>query len=1172
MSQLRQLKQLIRASSLFDSGWYLRSYPDVARSGMDAAEHYLLYGWLLDRDPSNGFSTQRYLTANPDVARGGINPLVHFLLHGRAEGRQPFPGGMGPESQIKPLGPSIVRRDDEHASVRPRWRPTIPVLDAIVRSSSGIAEDLPSSVVRHAKQAISRNAPRISVIMPTWNRAFIIRRAIDSALKQSFAPFEIIVSDDGSTDDTMQVVRRNYANEMSSGLVKLIANEHRGVSAARNTALRAASGDLFCYLDSDNEWREHYLLIVAAAFEECEELSTSYCALKSHELDSDRRWIRGEPYDRKALLHTNFIDLNVFANRRALFDQFGGFDESLDRLVDWDLIIRYTKHYQPAFIPFVAVDYHLSQKSLQNITYSAPLESNRNKIYRRNFVERAALGLEQLRIAYFVYDFPALSQTFVLNELRWFVRNGYDIKVYYAVDPDASAVLDFDIERHRVVDSASLAALLQAHQRNICHSHFVYPGVTRFVWPACNQAGIHFTFMPHAVDIFHHDNQQRNRIGEIAKDELCLKVFVYGDHHRNFLAAKDVPQEKIAYAFQAIDPEDFDERDTQRPINSPLRGVVFARFIEKKGIRYLLDAAKLLADRPVSFDIYGYGPLESSLKQHTDELELTNVRFRGAVNGKEQLASVYRDADFLVAPCVEAESGDMDGFPTVILEAMAAGIPVIATRLSAIPDYLRDGVEAILARPGDADDLCRAVRRLLDMSSRQRTAMIARARSFLRSRVGTAKTTQTLLDTWRGYSVDLILVTFNREGYDDRDETYAIISRLLARTTSNFTLTIVDNGSDHDFWQGVVDRVRGNSSVRLVRRNTNALCGPATNTALEMASGEMAIYVCSKEGFVKDHGWERGLIEYMRSHPSAVMAGHKVHLPKFTYGAELARHPEFEKFRNREFALANPRRPFGHVQGGLFITRRELLLDLGGFNPLTPQANMDVEMSYYLESKGHPLGQIPELASVTVKTLPRLFAILDERTVAAHPLTNHSVSEQLDALLDAKQCRCNVCSWSGPSFQGSAHSPANSTCPKCGSTPYGRLVFRVLANDHRIYRDGRCALLSRDSGLAAALSNQMFHLAVHEWELASFAASLARAAQRFACVILDTTDLGDAISRADLESIAGALETDGEILLSSNGIGVQGLNLVAEHFDLSSERLAFDWRGVTRLVKTAASA
>ncbi len=1178
MSQLGQLKQLIRASSLFDSDWYLQTHPDVARSGIDAAEHYLLYGWHLNRDPSHDFSTQRYLTANPDVARSRINPLVHFLIHGRAEGRRCFPGGKRPVSRravdagTRRLESPLAPDHSEQAKVaRSRWQPSIPILDELVRFSSGIAEHLPDATVDHAKRALAESVPRISVIMPAWNRASVICRAIDSALKQSIAPFEIIVSDDGSTDGTSDVVRTNYADEIRSGQIKLITHRHRGVSAARNAAQRVASGDLFCYLDSDNAWRAHYLLIVAAAFQQCEELSTCYSALNWHELDSNRREIRAQPYDRTALMHANFIDLNVFAHRKFIFDQLGGFDESLDRLVDWELIIRYTKLYQPVFIPFLGVDYHLSQKTLQNITYSAPLDGNRNKIYQRNFVERLALGLEQLRIAYFVYDFPALSQTFVLNELRWFVRNGYDVKVYYAADPDATAVLDFDIERYRVADAASLAALLRAHERNICHSHFVYPGVTQFVWPACNEASIHFTFMPHAVDIFHHDNQKRNRIGEITKDVLCLKVFVYGDHHRKFLATKDVPQCKIAYAFQAIDPEDFDEDRLQKPIGIPLKGVVFARFIEKKGIQYLLDAARRLGDRPVSFDIYGYGPLELHLKQHAQKLGLSNVRFRGAVSGKEQLAHVYRDADFLVAPCVEATNGDMDGFPTVILEAMAAGIPVIATSISAIPDYLRDGVEAILANPADPDDLCRAVERLLDMSPKRRSAMIASAHNFLRRKVGTGQTVRTLLDTWCGYSLDLILVTFNQEGYDDRDETFSIISRLLERTTSAFTLTIIDNDSDDDFWQGVLERARGNSNVRLIRRHTNALCGPATNMAFEMASGELAIYVCSKEGFVKDHGWERHLIQYMRSHPAVVMAGHKVYLPRFTYGAELARHPEFSKFRNPEFAQTHPARPFGHVQGGLFIARRESFLDLGGFNPSTPQANMDVEMSYYLESEGRPLGEIPELASVTVKTLPRLLAILDERTVAAHPLTNHSVKEQLDVLLDAKRRHCNLCGWSGAAFQANVRSPDESTCPKCGSTPYGRLVFRVLANDHRIYRDERCALLSHDTGLAAALSNQMFKLDVHESDPVLFATSLSRAESGFACILLDTT-VPDHITPSQLEHIVRTLGHDGEILLPGNAGEIHGLNLVAQRFDLSSERLGFDWRGITRLVRADAGA
>ncbi|WP_242109620.1 hypothetical protein [Luteimonas aquatica] len=84
--QAGELK-LLQQSGLFDESWYLQAYPDVARSGMAAAEHFLQFGVAEGRDPGPDFSTVHYLKKYPDVADAGINPLLHYITHGKLEGR-----------------------------------------------------------------------------------------------------------------------------------------------------------------------------------------------------------------------------------------------------------------------------------------------------------------------------------------------------------------------------------------------------------------------------------------------------------------------------------------------------------------------------------------------------------------------------------------------------------------------------------------------------------------------------------------------------------------------------------------------------------------------------------------------------------------------------------------------------------------------------------------------------------------------------------------------------------------------------------------------------------------------------------------------------------------------------------------------------------------------------
>ncbi len=85
----RQARKIME-SSVFDPEWYAKTYTDVANSNMDAAEHYILFGAVEGRNPSESFDTLYYISHNQDVAQSGINPLIHYIDHGMAEGRAPM--------------------------------------------------------------------------------------------------------------------------------------------------------------------------------------------------------------------------------------------------------------------------------------------------------------------------------------------------------------------------------------------------------------------------------------------------------------------------------------------------------------------------------------------------------------------------------------------------------------------------------------------------------------------------------------------------------------------------------------------------------------------------------------------------------------------------------------------------------------------------------------------------------------------------------------------------------------------------------------------------------------------------------------------------------------------------------------------------------------------------
>lgn len=1053
---------LLQSSSYFDARWYLSQFPDAVDCGLSPAEHYLWVGAVMGRDPSPYFSGHYYLKQNPEVATARMNPLVHYLRHGHAEGRRAHPDDVTPPKRLNHpeqdvLGPAPWGDDLRDSS-----------LQTVLRGP-GPAETPPSEAIALAGAFLSEGdrRPSVSVVLPVHGRWFF--RALDSALEQTVQPTEIILIHDPAHKETLTEVRRTYTEAISAGVLRILPNIGSGYAQACNTGLDATRCDLVAYLDGNCLWRRDYLKLMTAWFARNDDLSTGYAGWQMVSARAGKAQAWGTPYDRAALLHEQTIDLSTYMHRRSVSDQLGGFDEDLGAYAAWDLILRQTALYAPGYLGFVGADVS------RNMVEREPSEA-RERTMARHRQERWRHGQEAPRIAYVLWDWPALSQSFVMAELEWLVARGFDVEVFFKVAPDRAAVVPFDIPQHQVETPEALAKLLIQRDRTLVHCHFAYPAMTLLAWPACQLAQVPFTFFGHAVDIFLHNNIAVNRINDIMNDPLCLRLFVHGDHHRKHLEAQGIPIEKLAYAFQCTDLSLFQGiPDKPAPAKDAIaRGVFIGRFTEKKGIETLIEAAALLRDEPVAFDVYGYGPLWGIIHDQAKELGVDNITFHGPLDGRYAVRDILQEADFCIVPSIVADTGDTEGFPTVIMEAMAARRPVVTTAVSAIQDYLIDGIHAHVATPRDPQSLCDAVRRMFDLPEVNRRAMLQNATDFLYENVGTDRTMQTYCDTWYNGCVDIVLVTYNTPGHDDFEETFEIIRRIRTHTTTPYRLIVIDNGSDQRFRDALTDLARRMPNMRLHLLEKNRFVGPATNIALAGSDAVFTIYVCSKEGFVARHGWERPLIDYMRRHPDVALGGNLCHLPAHTLGAEIGNHTAFSAFRNREFAEHHPQRPFQHIQGGVFILRRDVVDQETGFSADLPQANTDVEFSYFLESRGLKLGNIPQVSSLTVKTLPKLDAVVDETTTIAHPvLLNETV--QLDRMHVPGSTRCNLClGWDCIQDQG--------LCNQCRSSGMDRKLFQFLAHDWRAHRGGKGLLVDCVASLVAALGTRMFDVTATSWQ------------------------------------------------------------------------------------------
>lgn len=221
----------------------------------------------------------------------------------------------------------------------------------------------------HLRQAVAQSplgdGPLISVIMPAWNRAEVIGRAIQSVLSQDYQNFELIIVDDGSTDGTLDVV--NAFAEVDPR-VRVEACDHAGVSRARNIGIEVATGELVAFLDSDNRWQPDYLRLMCHAMRG-EQASRPAFAYAGTQLETDNgTFYRSFEGGKDDLMIRNHVDLNVLVAQRESVIEVGGFDENLPRWVDHDLVLRLADLGEARYVPFIGCIYDDSGLELDRIT------------------------------------------------------------------------------------------------------------------------------------------------------------------------------------------------------------------------------------------------------------------------------------------------------------------------------------------------------------------------------------------------------------------------------------------------------------------------------------------------------------------------------------------------------------------------------------------------------------------------------------------------------------------------------------------------------------------------------------------------------------------------------------------------------------------------------------
>lgn len=236
--------------------------------------------------------------------------------------------------------------------------------------------------------------PLISVIIPTYNRGWIVKDAVESVLRQDFVDFELLVIDDGSTDNTADVL------QAITGDFRVIRQENRGVSSARNRGIRESGGDLIAFLDSDDAWLPQKLSAQFAFFRRHPQ--ALICQTEEIWIRNGKRVNPGKRHQKlsgmifEPSLHLCLVSPSAVMVRRQLFTEVGLFDEALPACEDYDLWLRISRQH-----PIYLIDKPLIIKKgghADQLSRTASLDKYRIQSITR-LLKSGALSKEQKKVA-----------------------------------------------------------------------------------------------------------------------------------------------------------------------------------------------------------------------------------------------------------------------------------------------------------------------------------------------------------------------------------------------------------------------------------------------------------------------------------------------------------------------------------------------------------------------------------------------------------------------------------------------------------------------------------------------------------------------------------------------------------------------------------------------------
>lgn len=360
--------------------------------------------------------------------------------------------------------------------------------------------------------------------------------------------------------------------------------------------------------------------------------------------------------------------------------------------------------------------------------------------------------------------FPALSETFILNRITGLIKRGHEVDIYAGSardsDPDVHKdVVKYGLAKNTFYESAGvqpierliriltvpvkflmrartqalismrpdkktvrrLSRFKERKQYDVIHAFFGTNGNLALKARQLNLIGGPLAVSFHGFDLGRELKKDPNVYRDLFNEaELIMPVCKY---YKDRLEEAGCPADKIRVHPSAIDADYFTPSNLG---NDPeyFRILSIGRLVEKKGFEYGIKAVNQLIskypDRKIEYRIVGEGPLKSKFQELIKEKGAQeNIRIL-SLRTQDEIRREIRKSQLLICPSVLSSDGDVDTVPNVLKEAMACGLPVIASDLSGIPELVKDGVNGFLTEPNNAKAIADGMEILLNSADLRR--------------------------------------------------------------------------------------------------------------------------------------------------------------------------------------------------------------------------------------------------------------------------------------------------------------------------------------------------------------------------------------------------------------------------------------------------------------------